>query len=490
MSGNNGTDHAIVLTSPEPAELNEELRVEFGLGVVAWSVIGLIALVLFIARFVGGWWYENWDYLHIGGLFLICGLLLYGSFLIEGIIIVASKVEEFDEDAMDRAMRDRYGPADTIRATLIYVKREIGPILIGQPLVAISITLLFDSIVEMAGLHLDPKGVPVTASAQTLPQWIIWLLSSSLVSGALSAALVYWLGQLLPQLLGKRNAIGFMHLPCADLVARTLVQLSRLGVGTPARILEQWLRRYFRKPIKLPVGDKKIFESLTEDYGYSVERRSITIRPVGDHVEVTDETTYRYRNPRIEIRHNYRIVMEQFSGPIRFDIDFGGTRQTQPTRSQFRFDLSEFTRDAEGTDKVRSIYQEIISVMESIVESGLSEVTTRAFYQRIGLATLPDERAEFAFDMGVPTREVQIRIEKPDGVFIPYEPKVIFTSEDVRFRRRPGTGPELDGWYETVPQLKRGKRTAAPDADGWSIVHTYPPMSAEMLILLNAQAAA
>jgi hypothetical protein len=41
-----------------------------------------------------------------------------------------------------------------------------------------------------------------------------------------------------------------------------------------------------------------------------------------------------------------------------------------------------------------------------------------------------------------------------------------------------------------VPQLRRGSETATLDADGWSIVHTYPPMSAEMLILLNAQAAA
>ena len=212
MSGNVGGTGAIEPTGPQPAKPGTEMAAGFSetrVGRLVWFGIGLIALLLFIARFIGGWWFEKWEGLHICLLFLACGLLLYGSFLIEGIILVASKVEEYDEEAMDRAMRDRYGPADNIRATLIYVKRKIDPILIGQPLVAISITLLFDSIVEMAGLHLDPKGVPVATNAQTLPQWTIWLLSSSLISGALSAALVYWVGQLLQAQRDRVHASSF-----------------------------------------------------------------------------------------------------------------------------------------------------------------------------------------------------------------------------------------------------------------------------------------
>ena len=455
------------------------VRARFPRALIAlWALIVASCLTLFVARFIVALVYESWNVWAVAWLFGICVVLLYGSFLIEGIILAASKIEEYDEDVTVRKMNQLY-PTDNISTTLIYVKRKTQDILVGQPLVAIGITLLFNSIIETVGLHRNPDGTLVsTLAGEQLPRTVTYLMSSSLVSGILSAALIYWFAQLLPQSLGKQNAIEFMRSPLASQVARALVGLSGIGVGTPSVWLERLAPRRFRKRIELPVGDAKIFESLCIDYGYFVSKRKIIIIPGPDKVEVRDEITYRYLDGRRELRHSCRLAIDQFDGGIDFTLEFpDGTDRERERPGLFDLDLSRIVEGKDGQPPtLQSVYKERIHVIETSVGAEPPHLTSRAVYHRNAL-TFDSGRADvFAFDMGVPTREIEIRVKRSQGTLINTPPELTFGSEVARF-------------FPNAQPLMRGTCVRVKDAEGWLLTQTFPPLSTEMKLQVDAREA-
>lgn len=378
---------------------------------------------------------------------------------------------------MLKRMQQEYGAADTIGNTLSFVKEKIDGLLVGQPLVAIGITLAFDGILEHAGLQLKPDGTPVSAAALAiLPPFVVYLMSSSLVSGIVSAALIYWFAQLLPQSLGKRNAVEFMRMPLAATVARTLVQLSATGVGAPSRVLEQILSSRFRSGVGIPIGDERIFTALSSDFGYFVSKRQITIRPNSDFVEVIDEISYHYLEHRPDIRHSCKLPVEQFNGQVQFTLLVpANVAYQEPTIVAFEHELSRVSNPGPGgTAAFESQIREQIFVVESSIAEN-RPLTTRAVYRRDPLITRPADRDSLVFDMGVPTKEIDIRIERQNGVLINDEPKVAFISEVARF-------------FPVIRHLQlRGPTTTVKHADGWYIKHVHTPFCAEMRLVIDAR---
>jgi hypothetical protein len=441
---------------------------------VVWAIIVCFLIVLFSARIFAAWFYDGLPVVTIAILLLLCCGLLYVSFLIEGIILAAAKIEEYDKDSIARRIVDEYGPADTINTTLLFVKEKISDILVGQPVIAIAITLAFGTVIDEFGLRTDP----VAKEAAGLPHLVIALLSSALVSGIIATAIIYWASQLLPQSLGKRNAVEFMRLPGATVMAHSLVRLSQVGIGTPSEWLARLAPDRFNRPIDLPIGDGRIFEALCKDFGYFVSKRIITIRPDDTFIEVTDETTYEYIDHRPDIRHSCRLGVEQFNGAIDFSLIAQEKRSLErASLAPFELDLSEIIQTDQSAERqLRSISTERIYVIESSIADN-QPLTTRAVYKRDPFTTLRSKKDNFVFDVGVPTKEIQIRLEGKVGVVINDPPTLDFRSEVSRY-------------FPTVrPLQRRGSGRPERDGEAWVLRYTHPPFCAEMQFTVDAREA-
>jgi len=91
---------------------------------ILWTVAFAATLLLFISRFIISTMYGANDIFRSSIYFGICIFLLYLSFIIEGIILAISKIEDYDEDATIVEMRHRHGASDTLGPNLLKMKRK------------------------------------------------------------------------------------------------------------------------------------------------------------------------------------------------------------------------------------------------------------------------------------------------------------------------------------------------------------------------------
>ena len=126
----------------------------------AWRIALLVVSALFVSRFVMATVCGIHDWPRSLINFGVCLALIYLSFIVEGIILAIAKIEDYDDEATVKTFRQKFGPADVLGPSLVRLKHDADPILVGQPLFAIAIAFTFNELLQASGV---PAGATCAA---------------------------------------------------------------------------------------------------------------------------------------------------------------------------------------------------------------------------------------------------------------------------------------------------------------------------------------
>lgn len=443
-----------------------------------WRFVFVVLLVLFVSKFILATFcgVRQWpiSLLNLG----VCLGLVYLSFIVEGIVLAVAKIEDYDDEATVRTFKSKFGPSDVLGPSLVRLKRDSNNILVGQPLLAIAIAFAFNEV-------LTSSGVPAGAGCTALPSWLeVWMpfYSSEGLSIFITTMLIYWLSQVLPQSLAKTSAAAFMRVPGAMLTARVLAKVAWTGVGEPGSWLVRLVSRagFDSTEMKLPLGDDKFLEAMSTDYDQVVESRVINITAEANRVMVDDAATHSYLTARKDIDYFIRLARNQFNTDVGVTLQLtlpdGYAREPIRTRQMFShvFDR-EIERDktAEQVGAVLLWGEDIFALRTSSVKD-VPWTTLKTSYQlqNSRLDSTPGSDTLLYFSLGVPTKQVEIRIAPPEGCFVK-SAELTFLSEESKV-------------FDAAIVIQRGSGSVSMDEHNvCTVIHRYPPVAAEMRLRID-----
>jgi hypothetical protein len=442
-----------------------------------WSVSLVLVALAFTTRFVVAAMcgISSWRYALF--CFVACLILLGLSFLVEGIILAVSKIEDYDEEATVATFKKQFGDADALGPGLVSLKHKSDRVLVGQPLIAIALAFLFNGV-------LNAMAVRTQTACPMVPtrlRFLLVLYSDGFVSVGVSTMLIYWVSQVLPQALGKRSAVAFMRFPGAMLLADLLSLIARTGVGEPGRLLENLVEKAgvdLSSP-KLPLGNSKFLEAMSVDYERAVESRTIRIEPKSDGIWITDEARHVYLTKRQSIDHIFIVSRQQFDRDdgvtIKLGLPPGFVREVISANWLFRYGI---TKDILGAgdavldeDEAELLWSDSIYAIHSSSDRPIPWTTFAASYKykEKQFNMSPERSTNLYFHLGFPTERIEIAVRPPPGCFI--------FGADLRFRS------DESKTLDKYDPISRGNPSQERKDDGTIIIrHMYPPLAAEMIL--------
>ncbi len=447
---------------------------------IFWRLCFCVVTFIFLTRFVVSPLCGVEDWTRSLLKFGFCLFLLYISFIVEGIVLAVSKIEDYDDKVTIRTFKDYFGIADVLGPSLVRVKRKADGVLMGQPLIAIVVAFLFNGVLDSASI--PDAAVCTFVSPHYL--FVFRLYSSGFFSIVVTTMLIYWLSQVLPQSIGKRSAAAFMRFPGAMTTANALALATPLGIGEPGLWLERFVKGAGLNTTfpQMPLGDSKFLEAMSTDYDRKVTSRKIKIETLADGIRITDEAQHLYLVDRRDIDHVYSFARGQFDPDKGVTVTLGfpenfcrePTVVTRLYRYTFDYDIldQQLPPDEVGSNR-NLLWGESVFVVRSSSDRPIPWTTmTASYYYREKEFDMSTEAStELSFPLGLPTEQIEVTIFSPPGGFI-YSAELSFTWDESRI-------------FDKFNPVNRGTPDKKREEGSICLIHMHPPLATEMRLRID-----